>query len=54
MVAVTDYADLVSGRRVDKSGLFDRLYGEMNAVHTIHNPQSKIALNSWINGINTG
>ena len=35
LVAVTDYTGLVSGKRVDKSGLFDLFYGELNAVPMI-------------------
>ena len=35
MVAVTDYTGLVSGKRVDKSGLFDLFYGELEAAPMI-------------------
>jgi flavin reductase (DIM6/NTAB) family NADH-FMN oxidoreductase RutF len=35
MVEVTDYAGLVSGKRVDKSGLFEVFYGELKAAPMI-------------------
>jgi flavin reductase (DIM6/NTAB) family NADH-FMN oxidoreductase RutF len=35
MVAVTDYTGLVSGRRVDKSRLFEVFYGELGAAPMI-------------------
>ena len=35
MVAVTDYTGLVSGKRVDKSGLFDLFYGDLQAAPMI-------------------
>lgn len=35
MVAVTDYTGLVSGKRVDKSGLFELFYGELKAAPMI-------------------
>lgn len=35
MVAVTDYTGLVSGRRVDKSDLFNVFYGELKAAPMI-------------------
>ena len=35
MVAVTDYTGLVSGKRVDKSGLFDLFYGDLMAAPMI-------------------
>ena len=35
MVAVTDYTGLVSGKRMDKSGLFDLFYGELQAAPMI-------------------
>lgn len=35
MVDVTDYAGLVSGKRVDKSGLFEVFYGELEAAPMI-------------------
>lgn len=37
MVEITDYTGLVSGKRVDKSGLFDVFYGELNAAPMIKN-----------------
>ncbi len=35
MVSVTDYTGLVSGRQVDKSGLFELFYGELKAAPMI-------------------
>ena len=35
MVEVTDYAGIVSGRRTDKSGLFDVYYGELRSAPLI-------------------
>jgi flavin reductase (DIM6/NTAB) family NADH-FMN oxidoreductase RutF len=35
MVAVTDYTGLVSGKRVDKSGLFEVFYGELKSAPMI-------------------
>lgn len=35
MVAMTDYTGLVSGKRVDKSGLFELFYGELKAAPMI-------------------
>jgi len=35
MVAVTDYCGIVSGRKVDKSALFEVFYGEMTAAPLI-------------------
>jgi flavin reductase (DIM6/NTAB) family NADH-FMN oxidoreductase RutF len=35
MVAVTDYTGLVSGKRVDKSELFDLFYGQLKAAPMI-------------------
>jgi flavin reductase (DIM6/NTAB) family NADH-FMN oxidoreductase RutF len=35
MVAVTDYCGVVSGRKVDKSKLFDVFYGELKAAPLI-------------------
>ena len=35
MVAVTDYTGIVSGKRVDKSGLFDLFYGELKTAPMI-------------------
>ena len=35
MVAVTDYTGLVSGKRVDKSGLFEVFYGDLPAAPMI-------------------
>ncbi len=35
MVEITDYTGLVSGKRVDKSGLFDVFYGELMAAPMI-------------------
>lgn len=35
MMAVTDYTGLVSGKRVDKSGLFEVFYGELAAAPMI-------------------
>ncbi len=35
MVEVTDYTGLVSGKRVDKSGLFEVFYGELKAAPMI-------------------
>ncbi len=37
MVAVTDYCGIVSGRTVDKSGLFEVFYGELPAAPMIIN-----------------
>jgi flavin reductase (DIM6/NTAB) family NADH-FMN oxidoreductase RutF len=35
MMAVTDYTGLVSGRKVDKSGLFEVFYGELGSAPMI-------------------
>lgn len=35
MVAITDYAGLVSGKRSDKSGLFEVFYGELKSAPLI-------------------
>jgi len=35
MMAITDYTGLVSGKRVDKSGLFQVFYGELSAAPMI-------------------
>lgn len=35
MVAITDYTGIVSGKRVDKSELFDLFYGELKAAPMI-------------------
>ena len=35
MVAVTDYVGMVSGKRIDKSGLFEVFYGELKAAPMI-------------------
>ena len=35
MVAITDYVGLVSGKRVDKSGLFTAFYGELESAPLI-------------------
>jgi len=35
LVAVTEYTGPVSGKREDKSGLFDLFFGELNAVPMI-------------------
>jgi flavin reductase (DIM6/NTAB) family NADH-FMN oxidoreductase RutF len=35
MVQITDYTGLVSGKRVDKSGLFEVFYGELKAAPMI-------------------
>lgn len=35
MVSVTDYVGLVSGKREDKSGLFDAFYGELKSAPLI-------------------
>jgi flavin reductase (DIM6/NTAB) family NADH-FMN oxidoreductase RutF len=36
MVEITDYTGLVSGSKVDKSGLFNTFYGDLEAAPMIH------------------